>query len=305
MSYKSEQQLRGENLIQSGFFATDMGGGKFMGKPRSFVLQDGQNNLYPGIRADALNYFRQNKVAWWGGYSPTGHVLSSQIACLNHLFPIRLEKEKVFSLLKAVSDDFVDVFPIAENMQGYIQFEAVGGDVNFLNEGNNTRGSNCTSVDAFIYTLNKNGKRFLIPIEWKYVEAYGNEDKSVGEKGETRKARYVRLIDSSDYLNSKTLSCCWYEPFYQLMRQTLWAEQVIKNKVAGIEAEDYLHLHIIPEGNNELLNKKYPCSGKGMEETWKGCLKNPEKYMVVSPAKLFSLQGDDTDIYKYLQRRYW
>lgn len=305
MTYKREQQVRGENLIQSGFFGNDMGGGLFKGKPRSFVLQDGKNNLYPDIRADALNYFRQNKVAWWGGYGPTGHILSSQIACLNHLFPIRQDKKKVLNLLRTVSNDFVDVFPIVENMQGYIQFEAVGGDVNFLNEGNNTRGSNCTSVDALIYALHKNGKRFLIPIEWKYVEAYGNIDKSIGEKGETRKARYVSLIKNSNYLNSNTLSCSWYEPFYQLMRQTLWAEQVIKNKVEGIEAEDYLHLHIIPEGNNELINKKYPCSGKGMVDTWKGCLRNPDKYMVVSPSRLYGLQEADTDIYKYLQHRYW
>lgn len=305
MSYKREQQARGENLLRSGFFGTDIGGGIFKGKPRSFVLQDGKNNLYPDIGIDALEYFRQNKVSWWGGFSPTGHVLSSQIACLNHLFPIRQEKEKVLNLLKAVSNDFIDVFSITEKMEGYIQFEAVGGDVNFLNEGNNTRGSNCTSVDAFIYALHKNGKRFLIPIEWKYVEAYGNENKSFGEKGETRKARYLKLIESSNYLNSNTLSCCWYEPFYQLMRQTLWAEQIIKNRVEGFEAEDYLHLHIIPDENTELLNKKYPCSSKGMAETWKGCLKNPEKYIVVSPASLFNLQDSDTDIYQYLQRRYW
>lgn len=305
MPYKKEQQVKGEKLIQSGFFSEDHGGGIFMKKARPFVLKDGRNNLYTGIRTEVLDYFRLNKIVWWGGYKTTGHVLSSQIACLNHLFPIRQDKEKVLGLLKTVSDDFVDVFTIEENMPGYIQFEAVGGDVNFLNEGNNTRGSNCTSVDAFIYALHKNGKRFLIPIEWKYVEAYGNDDKSSGDKGETRKARYVSLIESSICLNSNTLSCCWYEPFYQLMRQTLWAEQAIKNQIAGIEAEDYLHLHIIPDENKELLNKNYPCSGKGMAETWKICLKDPGKYKVVSPTKLWSLQNSETDIYKYLQHRYW
>ncbi|GHT79738.1 hypothetical protein FACS1894104_4940 [Actinomycetota bacterium] len=305
MTYKTEQQQRSEGLIREGFFDGDKGGAVFMGKPRSFVLQDGSHNLYPDIRQDALDYFKQNDVAWWGGSYPTGHVLSSQIACLNHLFSIRQDKAAVLNLLKTVSDDFVDVLTIAEHLEGYIQFEAVGGDTNFLNEGTSTRGSNCTSVDALVYALHKDGRRFLIPIEWKYVEAYGNEDKSVGSKGKTRKSRYLDLIANSKYLNDKTLECCWFEPFYQLMRQTLWAEQLLIHKVPGYEADDYLHLHIIPDENAELLNKKYPCSGKGMKETWKSCLVDPGKYIVISPKDLWDKQEPDTDICRYLKHRYW
>ena len=303
MSFKSKQQQRGEALIQSDFF-NDSGGGLFMRKPRSFVLQDGQNNLYSDIRTDVSEYFNQNMIAWWGGNYPTGHVLSSQIACLNHLFPIRHDKEAVLNLLKVVSDDFVDVLPISENFQGFIQFEAVGGKNNLLNEGNNTRGSNCTSVDALIYALQNDGHRCLIPIEWKYVESYGNENKSSGDKGETRKKRYMDLIAKSSMLNENILSCCWYEPFYQLMRQTLWVEASMKD-VKGLEADNYLHLHIIPDGNTELLDKLYPCSGKGLEATWKNCLYSPEKYIIISPDKLWSKQKTDTDIYQYLCMRYW
>jgi hypothetical protein len=305
MSYKNEQKKRGEKLIQEGFFPDDAGGGFFMGKPRAFVLQDRLNNIYPDLRTDALAYFRDNKIAWWGGSYPTGHVLSSQIACLNHLFAIRNDKEAVLNLLKSVSDNFIDVLPITEHFAAYIQFEAVGGDVNFLNEGTNTRGSNCTSVDAFVYALHMDGRKFLIPIEWKYVEVYGNDDKSAGSKGMTRKSRYLDLIAGSRYINGNTLKCCWYEPFYQLMRQTLWAEQILKNQPKGIEADDYLHIHVVPDGNAELLSKSYPCSNQGMEETWKDCLIDPNKYVVISPEMLWSKQCKDTEIYSYLKRRYW
>jgi hypothetical protein len=305
MTFKSEQQIRGEKLIQEGFFDGDMGGGVFMGKPRAFVLQDGQHNLYPAIRNDALEYFSQNKVAWWGGGYPTGHVLSSQIACLNHLFTVRQDKTAVLNLLKSLTDDFVDVLPIAEQMEGYVMFEAVGGDENYLNEKVNTRGSNCTSVDALIYAQHADERRFLIPIEWKYVEAYGNDDKSLGDKGVTRKDRYLVLIADSQYLNGNTLSCCWFEPFYQLMRQTLWAEQLLSHQVPGFEADDYLHLHVIPDANAELLDKVYPCSNSGMEVTWKNCLTNPDKYIVLSPEKLWSRQDENSDIYQYLKKRYW
>jgi hypothetical protein len=70
MTFKSEQQKRGEKLIQDGFFDGDIGGGVFMGKPRAFVLQGRLNNLYPDIRTDALAYFKQNDVAWWCGSYP-------------------------------------------------------------------------------------------------------------------------------------------------------------------------------------------------------------------------------------------
>ena len=305
MTYKTEQTAKAIKLIQEGFFDNDEAGALFMGSPRGFVLQDGIRNLYPEIREEVLTYFKLNNVNWWRGRYPTGHVLSSQIACLNHLFPIRHSKDAVLKLLHCILPDFVDVFPIPEQIQGYIQFEAVGGDVNLLNEGTNTRGSNCTSLDALIYAKHRDGRRFLIPIEWKYVETYGNDDKSVGSKGETRKSRYLNLIAQSKQLNKNTLSCCWQEPFYQLMRQTLWTEQMLARSVSNLEADDYLHLHVVPDENIELLHKKYPFCENGLEATWKSCLVDPSKYIVISPARLWGTQTQDTDLFHYLERRYW
>jgi hypothetical protein len=311
MIFKTDQRERGMKLIREGFFDGDPGGGVFLAKPYPFVLQNGLLNLYPAIRDGAIEYFKLNKVHWWPESSPTGHVLSSQIACLNHLFPIRESKGAALSLLKSVSDDFVDVLPIKESMQGFISFEAVGGDVNFLNEKRNTRGRNCTSVDALIIAVKNDGRRFLIPIEWKHVEKYSNKDQAKDEKyGEARKRRYEGLIRDSRYLNGNALS--WYgcEPFYQLARQTLWAEQILKNKPEGFGADDYLHLHVIPDGNAQLLNKTYPCSGKNMEATWRSCLADPSKYVVISPEKLWSRQDVNADkgmeqLRNYLKKRYW
>ncbi len=305
MTFKTEQTANAIKLIQEGFFDNDEAGAIFMGSPRRFVLQDGIHNLFPDIREEVLTYFKLNNVTWWRGKYPTGHVLSSQIACLNHLFPIRKNKAAVLNMLSCVSPDFVDVIPITEHLQGYIQFEAVGGDVNFLNEGTNTRGSNCTSLDALIYAQHRDGRRFLIPIEWKYVETYGNDNKSVGNKGGTRKSRYLDLIAQSELLNKNVLSCCWYEPFYQLMRQTLWTEQMLARSVSNLEADDYIHLHVIPDENLELLHKRYPFSDKGMENTWKSCLIDPNKYVVISPIKLWGTQNQDTKIFNYLEQRYW
>jgi len=305
LHYNEKQRERGVELVKSNFFAGDEGGGLFLRKSREFVLQDRENNLYEGITSDAISYFRQNKIAWWGGRNVTGHILSSQVACLNHLFAIRQDKQKVLGLLKSLPEDFVDVVPIAEQMQGYIQFEAVGGDLNLLREGANTRGSNCTSVDALIIAIRRNGTRVLIPIEWKYVEKYGNEDKSKGAKGIVRKSRYTDLINNSVNLNSNTFSCCWYEPFYQLMRQTLWAERVLETRVKGFEADDFLHIMVVPDENDSLLHKEYKCSETGLYETWAKCLHHPEKFIIISPKDLWNNQDESSDLFRYLQTRYW
>ena len=67
-------------------------------------------------------------------------------------------------------------------------------------------------------------------------------------------------------------------------RSNVWAEQIIANKdTETIQADDYMHIHVIPAENRELLYKVYSCSGKGMEETWRYSIKDQSKYMIVSP----------------------
>ena len=83
--------------------------------------------------------------------------MSSQIACLNHLFQLRNDKSAVLTILKNISPDFIDVLQIDTDkfLPAYIQFEAVS-DNDYLNEGQSTRGSNCTSIDALIFAKHKN-----------------------------------------------------------------------------------------------------------------------------------------------------
>ena len=56
-----------------------------MRSERDFVLLNGEKNIFKPIRKEVIEYFSKNKISWWGGSKPTGHVLSSQIACVNHL----------------------------------------------------------------------------------------------------------------------------------------------------------------------------------------------------------------------------
>ena len=318
--YKNSQYARQEDLINnSDIFNGDKGKGYFMGKARSFVLKDGMNNLYEPIRNDVLRYFKDNEISWWGGDKPSGHTLSSQIACLNHLFAIMNDKSSVLAMLNGVRDEFKEVLPVkCDANPQYIGFEVVSKK-DPLNEKTSTRGSNSTSVDAFIYAKHRDNSIWLIPIEWKYTEHYANLDKSnedrQGEekgsngKGKERVRRYSALTDASLQLKSLDSyygSIYYQEPFYQLMRQTLWAENVVKLKEENLKADNYMHIHVIPSANKNLLDKKYSVSGMGMEESWRSMLSDQSKYIIVDPPKLLEpIKDKYPELASYLKKRYW
>lgn len=310
--YNAERQRHLE-LIAKSFFGKDKGNGFFKGKQYPFVLRNGGNNLYEPILEDAIQYFKENNISWWGGTTPTGHVLSSQIACLNHLFAIRKDPEAVLALINGICNKFKKVLPLkCDKDKGYIAFEAVS-DNDHLNEDGPTRGSNCTSVDALILAVDNNDENWLIPIEWKYTESYDDypsSDKSAGEKGKVRMNRYTDLINNSKQLKSLPAyngSVYYFEPFYQLMRQTLWAEQMLSNKESEcVKADHYMHIHVIPSADVDLLNKTYRVSSKNMEKTWRSMLADQSKYLIIDPSVLMKpIENSYPDLCKYLSERYW
>jgi len=303
-------------------------GAKYGRNQKDEILFDGIFNIYEPIRNDVLEYFVKNDISFWHTSSeprckPTGHTLSSQVCCINHLFPIRQDYETVKSIANLFCPGMKDVLPISTDkyLPGFIQFESVS-DKDHLNELQTTRGSNCTSIDVLIYGIHDNGKKYIIPIEWKYTEPYVNQDRSVedrkGEakgtegKGKERLERYSDLIHNSKYLegglSSYYKSVYFFEPFYQLMRQTLWAEQMIKhNNTETIKADDYIHIHIIPSENAQWLDKLYKPNNKRLEETWTNCLKYKEKYKIIDPRKILEILDNKKygGLIEYLDKRYW
>jgi hypothetical protein len=297
-------------------------------RPSPIHLLNCHNNLVNCIVQDVINYFNKNKIVFWKTgirvvdeqNMPTGHALSSQISCINHLYPLRYDKNAVLAIAQTICSDIIDVLQIETDkyLPAYIAFEVIS-DTDHLNEKCSSRGTMCTSVDALIYVKHKNGDKLLIPIEWKYTEHYsGNKDYSIEDrdnekegKGKERLSRYSDLITNSNQLkslNEYKNSVYFFEPFYQLMRQTLWAEQMIANKeIKKIKADDFIHVDVIPQENDALLTYDYPASKKGMEETWRECLQVQEKYKIISPKDL--LANIDKEKYKelidYLLMRYW
>ena len=335
MGYKELQREKQKSLItDTDLFEHTKAGKRFRGEPRDFILQDGQYNLHKLIRKDVIRYFNNNNIQWWGGKKPSGHVLSSQIACINHLFPIRKEHNLLLKILNSASGiEFERLVAIPswldkeEDEPHFVAFEAISR-TDHMNEVNLSRGANCTSVDALMIAENQEG-RWLIPIEWKYTELYQNLDKS-SEKtareitrsecgvshmhkaissGEVRLLRYKDLIHASAQLKVKYPNyegkIYFQEPYYQLMRQTLWSEL----SLVDYDARKFIHLHIVPSANKELLERRYKRFvefDQGMVATWHSLLVNPNLYICKDPQEIFSaIEEFDSELYEYLLTRYW
>ena len=334
--YRETQRTRQISLIKSKsqeLFSGDEGGGKYNkdSAPSEYILQHGENNLYKDIREKVVTYFSDNRISWWGSKGPTGHILSSQIACLNHLFAIREEKQAVLDVLNGIGlgIEFSEVLPIAcdKEPRYYIGFEVVSKE-DHLNEKRPTRGTKCTSVDALIYAVDTSGKRWLIPIEWKYTEFYHRKDLSNDDRkqessgsngrGKERLKRYTDLINKSKQLKSLSNyegSIYYQEPFYQLMRQTLWAENMVNHSATEhLQAEDYIHIHVVPSANTPLRDNRFHMTNnegmvegnEGMVATWKGLLQYPDKYVIITPEALFApIKERYAELTDYLSARYW
>ena len=300
MRYREQERKRAIGIRESVF--RDPGNGVFFGKKREFVLNDSTLNLWENIREDAQEYFKRNKISWWMSKNkPSGHLLSSQIACINHLYYLRQKKDLATAVLTGIDKEIIEAVIVDD---GYVEFEFIGFK-QYLEEKSWTRGANCTSIDAVMIGKNTKGKKIFFLIEWKYTEFYRPKNKYIKARAKV----YDNLIkDKRSPFIKKDVRAYYYEPFYQMMRQTLLGWKFVENKDHC--CSDYQHIHVIPNENKELLeNITSPyLKGKDISEAWKSILFNPNKYKTISPQELLSPCSeivDNESLLSYLKRRYW
>jgi hypothetical protein len=284
-----------------------------------------QLNLWENIRKDALEYFSAKKIHWHTNTMennpetiPEGDMLSSQISCVNHLFHLRKNRENATVILKNIDNRIISAEIVCDGYSddGYVEFESWGTKEhnNPLNEKSHERkrGEKSTSVDAVMVGKKDDGKNILVLIEWKFTEDY---TKNYGGK----KCKYIEGYhnDIYDLLLNKgncpiyridNFKDLYYDPFYQLMRQTLWGWKMIETN--ELDCDEYVHLHIIPKENlkiQEITSPNLKSNGKNMSDVWKKLLKEPFRYHVLSPEELlFPLKNDQElkSFYDYLKIRY-
>lgn len=262
-----------------------------------YILRNCDENLHESIRHEAKLYFKENEIAWWkygdnSDRNPTNHMVSSQIQCLNYLFALIKDKVSMIKLAQLFDPEIDDVLPsIGDKDSGYIAFEFIYDNATLLgeNDTNANRGEYCTSIDAFVIGL-KQGKKILIPIEWKYTEEYQTcENKALEpRRGETRQNRYNKLIAKSDQLKTPESfeeSVFYYEPFYELMRQTLLVEQMVKIGIAN----DFLHILVVPSENKDLLDNNYTFTNNDLQTTWLDSLSDQSKFRIIDSRQILHL----------------
>jgi len=306
-SFNSQVRNAQIRLYKQGFFGKANNNGLFSGRTYPFVLKTSSSfdNLWQPIQDDVNTYFKEYSIKWWGENEksglPSGHLVSSQIQCLNHLFAIRKEHDSVLAIInnavKANHIQFDKVLPMQidnkEAEPNYIAFEFVRPNYLGENDKGACRGSMCTSIDAAVIAI-KGDKKYLIPIEWKFTETYSYVDKT----NSTRLDRYEERIKHSNQLIAPLYgvpqSLYLREPYYELMRQTLLAEQMIENN----EVNDFIHINIIPSSHTELR--------EAITRYYIPMLKQPDKFKIMDPAELLCpLKNSNTELISYLQTRYW
>jgi len=266
-------------------------------RPFCLPVDHAEENLVPGIRAAAQAYFAKFEIKWHDGHAgkPSNHLCSSQVCCVNFLFPFHDQPEALAELLRPVFPDLARMLPI-ENGQ-YVAFEWIGAE-NYLCEkvsrnGKRTRGANFTSADAAVMFERTDGKCQIVLIEWKYTEAYNSKQSlAIAKSGTDRREIYRWLHDRPDCPLDKgalpSFDALFYEPFYQLMRQQFLAYEMELAQELGADMVSVLH--IAPAHNTDFRRVTSPrleSLGNTTTGVWQRLVTAPARFTSISTEALF------------------
>ena len=303
--YKKKQQDKQAELCH--ICCGEETGGKY-------ILSAVWTNIFHGIREKVEEADKFKEIKWWKSRKPTGNMCSSQVACINHLFSFRDNRDAVLAILNALpghKGKFEDV----ETYNGhYISFEV---ESDYARERMGEYPQHPTQIDALILAKDTDGKRWIIPIEWKYTESYGPKSLYKEERGN----RYNGFISTigcfkEDKIKVEDLknSLFYINPFHQMMRQTLWAKLLTSDECTEkeLKAEEYLHVFVAPNANERLykperrdktLNRLHD-----LERWEKEYLADPSLFICIDPKDLFEEVLDqlgESELKEYLSKRYW
>jgi hypothetical protein len=178
----------------------------------------------------------------------------------------------------------------------FIAFEWIG-KTNYLHEEPKIgeyrkRGAGNTSIDAMMLCETDAHAKVMLLIEVKYSESYGVSYKRFRSDGTDRFECYEDFFydEASPIDRSITpnLEDFLYEPFYQILRQTLLASQIKLIESAKINRVQVVHL--VVSRNQELLSVTSPRFrplGNTSYEVWRKLLKEPEGFTLIPVELLF------------------
>lgn len=283
--------------------------------PWALPVTYSDENIQESIRQNAIRYFEENRISWHMAAQmegPTNHLCSSQVMCVNTLFPFFHESDLLGDLLRPIFPDMERMLPI-ESPGQFLAFEWIGPR-NYLNEepklgDTRHRGLGNTSVDWACMMKTKDNKTRMILGEFKYVEAYAQSNIRYRNDRTDRLITYKPFLEDPncpiDITRLESLDDLFYEPIYQATRLLLFAREVRKHHS---EIDEVITVHIRSERNRAIL--KNPSKGLPQEGTVydsiRALLHDPRLLIDVTYEDLFRAfsENHQSRELKYLKSRY-
>ncbi len=258
-TFLAHEKQRLELLKASLFSSQACRDGAFKTGRYPFCLHEDQasENLHSTLREDAISYASGRGIPWHSGHDgqPSNHLCSSQVACFNTLFPLTRSPETLAAVfrpflpqLKEVQEFTADGL-LVDGQIPHIAFEWIGSK-NYLGErGWGTRGANATSADFAFRFQHYDGRTELVLGEWKYTEQYGTQLVPPEELNARRLATYTELFQRwrERQPNLPPYEAFFSEPFYQLMRLALLAQEM--ERLGELGADVVSVVHVAPAAN--------------------------------------------------------
>jgi len=247
------------------------------GTPLSYVLpaERAGLNLLPEA-SGAPAWFAARGRSWHRGTAagPTNNLVSSQVQCVNALFAMRSDEQR----LRAGFGGALDIAAVEPYDDGLIVFEEAGPrDV--LGEGT---GFGRTLVDAAFRYREPDGRSALALVEWKYTESYFG-----GSGSHAEKYRSFWLDPDGPLLTAErregplSYEDALVEPFYQRVRQQLLAWRL---ELEG--AADVVRVVRVSPAANVAYQRSLPrpthrAAGSTVEQVWSRMLRRPDRFVHV------------------------
>ncbi len=258
--------------------------GMYKGKPRAFCLPaaHAEENLHPLIHTDAIPYFADRHIRWHDGIgeAPSNHLCSSQVACVNTLWPLTTNPDLLARVFHPFLPHIQDVLPfdadghLPNGNVPFLAFEWIGTQ-NYLGERSwGTRGANATSADFAFCFRRTDGRTQLVLGEWKYTERYSKQLPSPEALNATRLSTYREAFArwQAQQPDLPPYEGFFVEPFYQLLRLTLQAQEM--ERLGELAADIVSVVHVAPRANQDfshnitsLALRQY---GSTVSEAWSG-----------------------------------
>jgi hypothetical protein len=256
-----------------------------------------EHNLLPEVRTEALSLFAELGIPWHQGgkNSPSPHLRSSQVQCVNALGQMVSDSKRIkraFTTVLGDMDSVRDFGEIDPDEQGrYLTFEYIGPKDYFGEgrRGHRTRGSQCTSVDAAFAYRTTSGKDALALVEWKFTESYPSAVAGWERKVVERTRRYGSAIHAANGpidAAGVDVAALFHEPIYQLVRQQLLAHALAEDP--GVRAEIVRVVHVLSPLNTayqrSYISPELRERGDSVDEVWRSLLRPREAFVKMDPA---------------------